>query len=198
MSTKQKVSEREYLDSQGNTVERIELATGARYSIGQKMGDGPFTVTKSFDAQFGSPAQLGTMCAILGFHTKCGNVANTVLNDKDAPGSIDDAAVAIAEFVDAANGGKWAERVGGGGGGLRYDVDAMAAAIAKAKNETDPAPYLAKMELRFNNKGEQVSAGADGAFPKGSISYAALAYRNAKVRAAYDAAKGAGTDLGAL
>ena len=197
MATKQKVSEREYLDSQGNTVERIELATGARYSIGQKVGD-DFKVTKSFDAQFGGPAELSTMCAVLGFHTKCGNVANTVLNDKDAPGSIDDAAAAIAEFITLAESGKWAERVGGGGGGLRYDVDAMALAIAKAKSESDPAPYLAKMDSRFNNKGESVAAAADGTFPKGSISYAALAYRNAKVRAIYDAAKGAGTDLGSL
>lgn len=196
MATKQKVSDRDYIDASGNTVDRIEQATGARYSLGRKEGE-EFKILKSFDAQIGQPGTLSTMCGILGFHTKAGNVANTVLNDKDAPGSLDDAASAIAEWVSDANSGKWSERVGGGGG-LRYDPVAMAEAIAKAKGETDSAPYLAKMELRVDAKGQPVSADASGVFPKGAISYAAFAYRNAKVRVAYDAAKGAGTDLGAL
>lgn len=197
MATKQKVSERDYLDAQGNPVDRIEQATGARYSIGRKEGD-DFKVLKSFDAQFGQPGTLATMCAILGFHTKAGNVANTVLNDKDAPGSLDDAAGEIATWQKDAESGKWSERVGGGGGGLRYDPAVMAESIAKAKGENDPAPYLAKMDWRVDAKGAQVSQLQDGTWPKGAISYAAYAYRNAKVRAAYDLAKGAGTDLGAL
>lgn len=191
-----KVSEREYINAAGDLVERIELATGARYILGEKQGD-KFVPVATFDLQCGTPGNFVTMNAIMGFHTKAGNVANTVLNDKENPGTLAQAADAIKEWIaDGAN-GKWAERTGGGGG-LRYDPAVVADAIAAAKGETDPAPYLAKMDWRVDAKGQQVAPDAKGEYPKGAISYAAYAMRNAKVKAEYDKRKGSGVDLGAL
>lgn len=194
---RKKVSDREYINSAGDVVDRIEQATGGRYSLGKANGE-DFDVTKDWDLQCGAPGTPVTMLAILGFHTKLGNVANTVLNDKENPGTVESAAQAIDEFLALMEKGTWAERVGGGGGGLRYNPDHMAAAIAEAKGENDPAPYLAKMSTRVDAKGQVVSANAAGEWPKGAISYAAFAARNAKVKAIYDRLAGTGVDLGAL
>ena len=79
-----KVSDRTFIDAQGNEVDRMEEATGARYTL--------TGIGKSFDVQMGEAGQLPTMFAIFGFWTKVGNVANTTLNDKDDPGTPEDAA----------------------------------------------------------------------------------------------------------
>lgn len=193
---RQKVSEREYIDAKGDLVDRIEQATGARYSVGRKAGEA-FEVVKAFDAQFGTPGSLGTMCAIMGFHTKLGNVANTILNDKESPGTIENAAEGIAEFLKEANAGKWAERVGGGGGGIRYNVELLAQCIAEVTGKPVDE-YKAKMAWRVDSKGAQVSQDANGEWPKGAVTYPAFAMRNAQVRAKYDAAAKTGVDVGAL
>lgn len=121
-SKRKQVSKRDFLLADGTVAERIEEATGARYTLLAPSGN------KDFDQQFGEAGKLATMCAIFGFHTKVGNVANTVLNDKDEPGSPDDAAKEIEAFIAAANTGTWAERAAGGVG-ARIDKDALAAAI---------------------------------------------------------------------
>lgn len=122
-SKRKTVSKRSYLDSDGNECDKIEEASGARYTL---LGDGG----ESFDMQFGDPGQFGTMCGIFGFHTKVGNVANTVLNDKDEPGGPAEAADAIRAFIESATDSKnpvWAERAGGVG--IQIDKDALAGAV---------------------------------------------------------------------
>lgn len=120
---RKKVSKRVFIDSAGNEVEKIEQANGARYILLDPTGN------KQFDYQFGEAGTMRTMCAIFGFVTKVGNVANTVLNDKDEPGTPTDAADSIAEFVTSAEGGTWAERTGGVG--AKVDRDALAEAIVR-------------------------------------------------------------------
>lgn len=141
-SKRKSVSKRSYLKADGSEAERIEEATGARYTLLDPAGN------HDFDQQFGTAGSLETMCGVFGFHTKVGNVANTVLNDKDEPGSPSDAAAAIKEFLTAAAGGTWAER--STGVGARVDKDALATAIvtvATAAGKTaDRAKILARLE----------------------------------------------------
>lgn len=120
-SKRKQVSKRAYLKTDGTEADRIEEASGARYTLLDPQGN------HDFDQQFGKAGSLETMCGIFGFHTKVGNVANTVLNDKDEPGSPADAATAIKEFLTAASGGTWAERASGVG--TRIDKDALAGSI---------------------------------------------------------------------
>jgi TIR domain len=119
------------------------------------------------------------------------------LNHKQDPGTLQQAADANAEFLEPASKGQSAELVGGGDG-LRYNLQAIANAIAAAKGESDPAPYFAKMEWRVDSKGQRVQPNAKGEFPKGAISYAAYAMRNAKVKAEYDRTKGSSPKLSVL
>jgi len=141
--TRKQVSKRAYLTVNGGEADRIEEAAGARYTLlGTSEGE------THFDQQFGDAGKFETMCAIFGFHTKIGNVANTVLNDKNEPGTPDDAADAIREFIDGAKGGTWAERTGGVG--AKIDLDALAAAIvecAQAKGRTDLDPQTVREQL---------------------------------------------------
>ena len=127
---RKQVSKRSYLNADGSEAERLESASGGRYTLlGAANGD--------HDYQFGENPDFDRMCAIFGFHTKIGNVANTVLNDKDEPGTPDDAGAAIQEFIAAAKSGTWAERAAGVG--ARIDKDALAGAIievAKASGHT--------------------------------------------------------------
>lgn len=125
ISKRKQVSKRAFLMTDGSEAERIEEAAGGRYTLlGTTGGE------KHFDVQLGNPGQFATMCAIFGFHTKVGNVANTVLNDKDEPGTPDDAATAIAEFIQSAQAGTWAERATGGVG-AKIDKQALAGAIVE-------------------------------------------------------------------
>jgi len=132
---RRQVSKRAYLDKAGEECDKIEQASGARYTL---LGDGG----KSFDMQFGEPGKFAVMCAIFGFHTKVGNVANTVLNDKDNPGTPAEAADAIEEFISTAQSGTWAERTGGVG--IVIDKDALAGAVievAKAAGKATDSDY---------------------------------------------------------
>lgn len=197
MATKQKVSDRDFINASGAVVDRIEQATGARYTLVQADGlddkqKPKYKPFRAFDWQAGEAGNPTTMAAIFGFHTKFGNVVNTVLNDKEAPGTITDAAAAGEEWLAELNKGVWAERAGGAGG-LRYDPEVLAIAIASVTGK--PADgFLAKMGWKVDPKtGAQVEADT-----KGALSYGAFAMRNAKVKAAYDAAAGTGTDEAAL
>ena len=99
----------------------------------------------------------------------------------------------IAERFEELKTGVWADRATGVGG-VRYDKEKLAQAIAAAKNETDPSPYLAKME----NKVDPKSGAVVPAETKGAISYGAYALRNARVKDAYDRLTGGGTSIEAL
>lgn len=122
------VSKREFIGVNGGEVDKIEEATGARYTL---LGEGG----ESFEAEFGDAGSFTTMCAIFGFHTKVGNVANTVLNGEEA-GTPAMASDEIRDFIEKAREGVWAERTGGVG--ARIDKDALAGAVvavAEAKGK---------------------------------------------------------------
>lgn len=150
-SKRKQVSKRDYLDSAGAVVEKIEEATGARYTLLVPSGN------VDFDEQFGKAGDFATMCAILGFHTKVGNVANTVLNDKDEPGSFEDCVGEIKDFIAKAKTGTWAER-SGGGAAQKVDREALAGAIvavAIAGNlvtEADRDATYAKVRQRLEDE----------------------------------------------
>lgn len=119
-SKRKQVSKREYLGKDGAVVDRMEDATGARYTLLGVTGG-----NRDFDEQFGEAGHFTTMNAILGFHTKAGNEVNTVLNDKDEPGTPDDAAAALEAWIAKAKSGTWATRESSGGG-TRVDKQALA------------------------------------------------------------------------
>lgn len=125
-SKRKQVSKRLYIAADGSEVDHIEEASGARYVLLNPAGN------VTFDEQLGTAGQLATMCAIMGFVTKVGNVANTVLNDKDEPGDFDDASAAIKAFIDSAKATPpvWAER-STGVPGAKVDRDALAGAIVE-------------------------------------------------------------------
>jgi hypothetical protein len=123
-----KRSERAFLDADGNEVERMEEAAGARFT----WVDGDKEV-KSWDLQSGLPVgDSRTMHMILGWHTKLGNVGNTVVNDKEAPGTPDEAAIAITEHVENCEASIWREVGEGVARGPKYDPAIMGAAIYEA------------------------------------------------------------------
>lgn len=159
MATRKRVSERTFIDASGNEVDRMEQATGARYSLVHSTGqdaDGEpiYTPLKQFDVQLGPAAAEATMYGVFGFWTKIGNVANTVLNDKDAPGSIEDAAAEIDDFMASVAGGVWREAGEAGARAPKYDTAILAEVLIKLlgdKAKGDIAYYKAKLN---DSKGE--------------------------------------------
>lgn len=145
-----RVSQRDFIDKDGNVVDRISEATGARYTL--------VGANKSFDLQFGPAGEPATMFAIFGFHTKVGNVANTVLNDSDSPGTADDAATSITEWLEGVAQGTWREASEGGGRGPKYDNGILAEALVAVlgdKAKGDAGHYQARLD---DPKGEVDSA----------------------------------------
>ncbi len=124
------VSKRDYIDVSGTAMDTIEEASGSRYVLLDPAGNHTFDVDCT-DAKLFGVGKLLTMAAIFGLQTKIGNVANTVLNDKDEPGTPADAAAAVKEWIAQASseqGAVWAERTTGGPG-VRVDKAALAGAI---------------------------------------------------------------------
>jgi hypothetical protein len=139
------VSKRSFLDKSGAEADSMNDATGGRYTLLNPEGN------VDFDYQFGVDPELDRACAIFGFHTKVGNVANTVLNDKDEPGSPADAAEMIRDFLAKAKTGVWAERTGGGGES-RIDKDALAGAIVAVATAQGASPDYAKIRQRLEDE----------------------------------------------
>lgn len=136
------------------------------------------------------PAQY--MLATFGALTLAGNVVNTAVNGPKGDPNMNPISLIEARFKEIAD-GNWSDREAGVGG-VRYDKDKLAAAIASAKGESDPAPYIAKMENKVDPKSGAVVPNDQ----KGAISYGAFALRNAAVKAEYDKLTGGGTALGSL
>lgn len=149
-SKRKKVSQRSYLKADSSEAERIEEANGARYTLLDTAGN------HNFDQQFGDAGKLETMCAIFGFHTKVGNVANTVLNDKEDPGTPTDAASAIKEFLAAAAAGTWAER--STVVGARIDKDALAGSIVAVAEKAGKVADYARIRQRLEDEPTYVRA----------------------------------------
>lgn len=145
-----------------------------------------------FDFVCGEAGKDTTMLAIFGGLTLAGNVSNSLTNGPKGDPNADVISAVKARFEEI-TAGTWADRATGVGS-VRYDKEKLAAAIAQAKGETDPAPYLAKME----HKVDAASGAVVPSDTKGAISYGAYALRNARVKAAYDTLTGGGTKLEAL
>lgn len=140
--TRKQVSKRAWLDAAGNEVEAEGDAFQGRYAL--ILDD---KTLKNFDRNFSSITnKLDRMAAIFGWHTKLGNVANTVLNDKDEPGDAGDAATAIEAWIAGAEGGKWSEERTGGVG-AKIDLDALANALVDVKPELEPKLAAIRQKL---------------------------------------------------
>lgn len=152
-SKRKAVSKRLFLAANGNEVDKIEEASGARYLLLSPSGN------KALDYQYGQNPAVDKMFAAFGFHTKIGNVANTVLNDKDEPGTPDDAAKEAAEWLAqlATSDGKWAERTTGGVG-ARIDKDALAGAIVEVAGAAGKTADYAKIRDRLESDPQYVRA----------------------------------------
>jgi hypothetical protein len=139
------------------------------------------------------PKEAVYMLAIFGGLTLAGNVVNTATNGPKGDKALNPVSIIVDRFAEIAD-LKWSEG-GGAGGGVRYNKDLLAQAIATAKGETDPAPYLAKMDNKVDQKTGAVVANDT----KGAISYGAYAYRNPKVKGEYEKLSGkGGVDLASL
>ena len=147
-----------------------------------------------FDYQFlnadGSVRNLTSllMFGAFGAHTLAGNVVNTETNGPKGDKSMNPIQSIADRFADIDN-GTWAEREGGVG--VRYDREKLIQAILAAKKESDPAPYVAKLDTKVDGKtGVLVANDA-----KGAISWGAFVLRNTKVKEQYDNLTGGGVSL---
>jgi hypothetical protein len=145
-----------------------------------------------FDYVCGDAGHASTMLAIFGGLTLAGNVVNSATNGPKGDPNLNPISLVEDRFKEI-DGGVWADRAAGVGG-IRYDKEKLAAAIADAKGEKDPAPYLVKMENKVDPKSGAVVA----ADTKGAISWGSYALRNAAVKAAYDKLTGGGVSLESL
>lgn len=151
-----RVSQRDFITATGDVVDRMEQAEGARYTL---VGAG-----RSYDYVVGKNTTADKFWAVFGYLTKVGNVANTVLNDKDDPGSFEDAATAIEAFLEQVEGGVWREAGEGAGRGPKYDNGILAEALVALLGQSakgDAGYYQAKLDD-----------------PKGEIDSANKGYRN--------------------
>lgn len=145
-----------------------------------------------FDYICGEAGEAGTMLACFGGLTLAGNVVNSATNGPKGDPTLNPISLIEARFKEIED-GQWADR-GTGVGGVRYDKDKLAAAIASAKNESDPAPYLAKMDQKVDPKNGATVPNDT----KGAISYGAYALRVPKVKQEYDKLTGGGVSIDSL
>lgn len=193
---------RDWIDAKGNPVNSGDEkdAVGFRYvhlpsAKKIKPDFNPETDTPpdgSFFDYVCAPGLATTMLACFGGLTLAGNVVNTATKGLKGDPNINPIPLVAERFAEI-DGGVWADRAAGVGG-IRYDKEKLAQAIAKAKGEADPAPYLLKMENKVDPKTGAVVAPDT----KGAISWGAYALRNAQVKAAYDALTGGGVSLDSI
>jgi hypothetical protein len=106
---------------------------------------------RSIEYKFGDNPAADRAFANFGFHTKIGNVTNTVRNDKDNQGTPDDEADAAEEFFTALNdNGLWREPSESGPRGPKYDDAILAHVIhaafaAKGTAKGDVAHYAERL-----------------------------------------------------
>jgi len=145
-SSRKKVSQRAYLTGD-NSKSVGPAADGAvEYQLLNTGGE----VHKTFRFDPTSPG--GHMFAQFGFVTKVGNVANSVLNG-DEPGSIDDAATDIEEFLQSIANGTWREPGESRARGPKYDKAVLAYVLFAGRSAekrtgewADEATVLARLE----------------------------------------------------
>jgi hypothetical protein len=159
MASRQKRSARYFIDTNGDEVDRMEQATGAGYALVTDNG----AEHMHWEQQMGAAGDIRTMHAVIGWWTKLGNVVNTVVNDKDSPGTLDDAAVAVTEHVENCLKGIWREVTEGVARGPKYDKDILAGALlAVLTRENKAKGDLANYRLRLDDKSYAAKVRARG------------------------------------
>lgn len=197
------IAVRDWIDENGKplTTGEEKAAVGFRYihlptAKGLKPDYNPETDSPPagsfYDYVIGEAGHASTMLGIFGGLTLAGNIVNSATNGTKGDPNANPIPLIEARFKEIED-GTWADRATGVGG-VRYDKDKLAAAIASAKGETDPAPYLAKMEHKVDPK----SGATVPDDTKGAISYGAYALRVPKVKQAYDTLTGGGTSIDTL
>lgn len=196
------VAVREWIDENGKpvTTGKENEAVGFRYIslVAAKAANPNYNPESDdppagtfFDYACGDAGQATTMLAIFGGLTLAGNVTNSLKNGDKGDASANPIPDIAARFAELDK-GIWTDRTGGGG--VRFDKEKLAAAIASAKKESDPAPYLAKLDGKVDPKtGASVPTDT-----KGAISYGAFALRVPAVKSAYDALTGGGVSIDSL
>lgn len=129
--SRQARTKRDFIDGNGQIVDSMEKSAGARVGV---LSDDGKTVLQSFDYVQGKNPFADLFFANMGFHTKAGNVINTVINNDKEPGDASTACETLAEFLEDVYAGVWAERTGGGP--AKIDRDKLAEAVVQAMIET--------------------------------------------------------------
>lgn len=193
------IAVRDWLDAQGNPLSPGDEAkvAGIRYthlpSARKIKADfNPETETAPagtfYDYMFTD--QVATyMLAAFGGQTLAGNVVNTATNGPKGDKDLNPISLIAERFEAITSEHVWADREGGVG--VRYDKDKLVAAILAAKKESDPAPYIAKLDTKVDGTTGAVVAPDT----KGAISWGAFAMRNPVVKGEYDKLTGKGVTL---
>lgn len=177
---------RDWIMSDGTVTDEESKATGFRYihiPTAKRLNDkfDPETDEAAPEAVFELrtiPEPTRTMLAIFGGLTLAGNIVSTETNPKGKGDPDANPIPAVLERFEEMANGVWS--AGGGAGGVRFDKDKLALAIAQAKGESDPNPYLAKL-----NSGDKIKVKG-----KAEISYGAYAMKNPEVLRKYQALTG--------
>lgn len=142
------VSKRAYLLNDGGKSVGPAADGAVEYQL--LNADGTVHSTFRFDPQ--SPG--GHMFAQFGFVTKVGNVVNSVLNG-DEPGSTEDAAADVSEFLQSIAGGQWREPGEGRARGPKFDKDVLASVLyagRAAEKRTGDWADVATIRTRLDDK----------------------------------------------
>jgi hypothetical protein len=137
-----KIAERDWVNVNGEVVDAHAEATGARYTY---LGSGT-----SLERQFGEPGTPATLCAVMGWLTKVGNIVNTIVNAPDYDG-VTDPIPEAAEWDAGLEKGIWREPGEGTARGPKYDKDVLAGALLDVLAEKaagDFAHYRERLEDR--------------------------------------------------
>ena len=197
---KTQVAIRDWIDAHGTPlasgsesdvagIRYIHLTSARRANPDYNPETDPAPKDCSFEVMFGDDVKT-RMLAAFGAQTLAGNIASTTTNPKNPKGDPDANPIPFIteRFDDIAN-GIWCDREGGVG--VRYDKDKLVQAVLAAKRESDPAPYVAKLESKVDAKTGAVVA----ADTKGAISWGAFALKNPTVKGEYDKLTGSGVSL---
>jgi hypothetical protein len=199
------IAVREWIDVDGNPIESGEEAnaTGFRYihlptalrldPKWDKESSDPAPAGSAFELQI-PDGPVKTMLAVFGGLTLTGNEVNTATKGAKGDPNANPIPDVTEMYKAMIEGNLWRGGGGAGGGGVRYDKEKLAQAIANAKGETDPAPYLAKIPLKVDTKTGAIVANDT----KGAISWGAYAMRVPQVQTEYNKLTGSGVSLANL
>lgn len=137
---RQQIAKREWIDEKGEHTPDRSLAVGARYTY-IKTGN-------AIERVFGEKGKPETMCAIMGWQTKVGNIVNSVINDDSYDGSADPM-VDVKSWDEELGKGVWREPGSGEARGPKYDKDVLAAALHTEladKAKGDVASYRTRLD----------------------------------------------------